>query len=191
MLNIDIPKEKVWDDDMQRFVSHDEMHLSLEHSLISISRWESKWHKPFLDDKKPKTEDELYDYIRCMCVTQNVTLDKIKELPKDVIQQINDYINDEYTGTHFTDYRTAQQKNMNRNNEIMSSERIYYSMIAYNIPFSCEKWHLSRLMTLIRVCQYETERQNPKSKNKMSMKDIYARNRALNEQRRKAWHTKG
>lgn len=189
MLNIDIPKGKEWDDDLQKFVSHDELHLSLEHSLISISRWESKWHKPFLDDKE-KTEEELFDYIRCMCVTQNVTIDKIKELPKEAVAQINQYINDEYTGTHFTDYR-KNQKNRNSRNEIMSSERIYYSMIAYNIPFSCEKWHLSRLMTLIRVCQFEAERQDPKSKNKMSLNDIYARNRALNEQRRKAWHTKG
>lgn len=184
-----MPKTKEWDDDLEKFVEHPEVHLSFEHSLISISKWESRWHKPFLDTNN-KDPEELMDYIACMCITQNVTTEKIKGLPKEVISQINDYINDPHTGTTFQDYRTPEKKNNKYGSNVMTSERIYYSMIAYNIPFTCEKWHLNRLMTLIRICSIEAENQNPKSK-KMSMSEIYARNRKLNEERRRAWNTKG
>lgn len=189
MLTIDVEGGKEWDDDKECFVNKKPIHLTLEHSLISISKWESKWCKPFLSNV-PKTEEESLDYIRCMAITQNVTIDTIKQLPIEKIQEVNSYIENPMSGTTFSDYRPQSRRGTKRP-EVTSSEQIYYWMIAYNIPFECEKWHLNRLMNLVKICGIEAEKQDPNSKKKMSRSEILARNKALNAQRRKAWGTKG
>lgn len=180
MLKITIPAMEVYDEKNNLFINTEEHVLSLEHSLISVSKWESKWCKPFMDGKE-KTLEENKDYVRCMTLTQNVPPEAYDYIPQDVYVQINEYINAPMTATWFNDKGPKHGSS-----ETVTSELIYYWMIELNIPFECQKWHLNRLLTLIKVCSIK----NTPSK-KMSKKDIYASNKALNAARRKAGHTKG
>lgn len=164
-----------WDEKNEMFVDARTVTLQLEHSLVSISKWESKWHKPFLL-KQEKNYDEIIDYIKCMTLTRNVKDDVYDHLSRENIEQINDYINDPQTATTF-----SNNKKNGGSREIITSELIYYWMVALNIPFEeCQKWHLNRLLTLIRVCEVK----NTPAK-KMSKKDIYSRQAAINAARRK------
>lgn len=180
MLQITIPSTELWDEQKEEFVYTKEKTLQLEHSLVSISKWESKWNKSFLSSKE-KTTEEIIDYIRCMTITQNVDPEVYTRLSNRTIQQIYDYINAPMTATVFSD---TGRKGGNR--DVITSELIYYWMIALNIPFECQKWHLNRLLTLIRVC--EIKNAPPK---KMSKRETMSRNAALNAARRKKYNTKG
>lgn len=181
MLQITIPAvDQCWDEQKQEFVSIKEQKLQLEHSLVSLSKWESKWCKAFLA-KQDKTYAETLDYIRCMTITPNVDPQVYNFLTVDNINQINDYIAAPMTATVFS------EDNSGRNNrEVITSELIYYWMIALNIPFECQKWHLNRLLTLIRVCNIKNTPPKKRSKN-----EIMSRNAALNAARRKQLGTKG
>lgn len=174
MLTIRIPAVDFWDESKEEFVSTKEQTLRLEHSLVSISKWESKWHKPFLS-KKEKTIEEILDYIRCMTITQNINPDVYGRLTNDNIARINDYIDDSMTATWFSD-----EKRPKASGKVITSEVIYYWMVTLNIPFECQKWHLNRLLTLIRVCNEEN-----KTPKKLSRSEILRRNAALNAARRK------
>lgn len=181
MLEITIPAEEHWIEDKEEFVvTRKEQTLRLEHSLVSLSKWESKWCKPFLSLKE-KTPEEDLDYIKCMVVTPNVDPKIYDCLTRDHVEQINNYINAPMTATTFSDSKTGKGSK-----EILTAEVIYYYMIALNIPFECQKWHLNRLLTLIKVCSIKN--QPPK---KMSKKEIMSRNAALNAARRKQYNTKG
>ena len=191
MLYIKRDPKELWDDEKNEFVETAGISLVLEHSLISISKWEAKWHKPFLSDKA-KTDEEMLDYIRCMTMTQNVKPEVFKNLPPDVIEEVNQYIGDPMSATTFQDNRPPEQRGgMKKKEEIITSELIYYWMIAYQIPFDCQKWHLTRLMNLIKICGIKAEEQDPKAKNRMSRKEILSRNAQLNAARRKQLHTSG
>ena len=181
MLQITITAvDQCWDEQKQEFVSIKEQKLQLEHSLVSLSKWESKWRKAFLA-KQDKTYSETLDYIRCMTITPNVDPQVYNFLTVDNINQINDYIAAPMTATVFS------EDNSSRNNrEVVTSELIYYWMIALNIPFECQKWHLNRLLTLIRVCNIKNTPPKKRSKN-----EIMSRNAALNAARRKQLGTKG
>lgn len=180
MLQITIPSTEFWDESKQVFVSVKEQTLQLEHSLLSLSKWEAKWNKPFLTNN-PKTDEEVLDYIKCMTITQNVRPETYLCLTKGNINEINNYIGASMTATTFSDDKTQKP-----NREIVTSELIYYWMIAMNIPPEYQKWHLNRLMTLIRVCSIKN--QPPK---KRSAKETASRNAALNAARRKQLGTKG
>jgi len=180
MLRITIPAVEQWDEIKQEFVFTKEQTLSLEHSLVSLSKWESKWCKPFLT-KQEKTFEETLDYIKCMTLTQNVDPEVYNYLTNGNIKEINEYIGAPMTATYFSDEKTSKTSR-----EQVTSELIYYWMIALNIPFECQKWHLNRLLTLIKVCNIKN--QPPK---KRSKKDIMSRNAALNAARRKQLNTKG
>ena len=180
MLRITIPAAELWDEVNQEFVTTKEQTLQLEHSLVSLSKWESKWNKAFLG-KQEKTVEETLDYVRCMTITQNVKPDVYNRLTPENIKQINDYIDAPMTATHFSNERQS-----GGNYEIATSELIYYWMIALNIPFECQKWHLNRLLTLIKVCNIKNT--PPK---KMSRRDLMSRNAALNAARRKQFNTRG
>jgi hypothetical protein len=179
MLKVVIPCIELFDDIKQEFISTKETTLQLEHSLVSLSKWESKWHKPFLS-KGEKTVEETIDYIRCMTITQNVDNYIYNYIPADVINQVGNYIEEEMTATIFSN----EKKTINR--EIITAEIIYYWMIALNIPFECQKWHLNRLLTLINVCNIKN--MPPK---KMNKQELLARNRALNASRRNSLNSKG
>lgn len=180
MLQITIPAVELWDEINEEFISAKEQTLTLEHSLVSLSKWESKWCKPFLS-KEEKTLEESIDYIRCMTLTQNVDSSVYNRLTNENLSLIHSYMNASMTATKINDSSSKKS-----GYEIMTNEIIYSLMIAYNIPFECQKWHLNRLLTLIKVCEIK----NCKPK-KMSKAEIMRRNAALNAKRRKKYNTKG
>lgn len=180
MLKIVVPAVEFFDEKTQEFLYRKEQVLHLEHSLVSISKWEAKWHKAFLS-KREKTIEETLDYVRCMTLTQNVEPDVYRYLSNSNIEQINAYIEAPMTATCL-----YEDKNVRGGGDVVTSELIYYWMIAYNIPFECQKWHLNRLLTLIRVCNVKN-----KPPRRMSRKEIARRNSAINAARRKRLNTKG
>jgi len=183
MLTITVPEMEFFDERTGSFISVKSQTLQLEHSLISLSRWESKWKKPFLNLTNP-TMEELQDYVRCMSLNQNVDPMVYRALGAKELQEIQAYISDPHTATTITDRRTTGRGRFR--NEIITSELIYYWMIDYEIPFSCEKWHLQRLLMLIRICGIKNTPEKRMSKN-----SIFAQNKALNARRRAMLHSKG
>lgn len=181
MLEIRVGGRELYDEENERFIETPSYVLKLEHSLVSISKWEAKWQKPYLDRNKQKTYEETIDYVRCMTVNKNVDPRAYMQLNRIDLSKIESYINNKMTATWF-----AKQKQGSPSREIITSEKIYYWMISNNIPFECEKWHLNRLLTLIRVCEVE---QAPKKK--MSQRELAARNHALNKSRRAKHHSRG
>lgn len=180
MLQIVIPALECWDEKKETFVSEKEQVLQLEHSLISLSKWESKWCKSFLSTKE-LTREEIMDYVQCMTITKNVSQETYKRLTNRHIEQINEYIQAPMTATTISDKRQG-----GHSKRIITAELIYYWMIAYNIPVEFQKWHLNRLLTLIRVCEVENS-----PKKKRSASDILRENAALNAARKAKWNTKG
>lgn len=178
MFEIIVPASELFDNKTSRYIYTKETKIQLEHSLISVSRWESKWKKPYLSEGN-KTFLESIDYIRCMSLSKGVDQNVYLALTKKQIDQINDYINDSMTATTINKIKSGKK-------EILTSERIYYWMLTFQIPFECEKWHLNRLLTLIEVCSIEN---GPKEK--MPLNEIYSRNKALNEARKAKHHTRG
>lgn len=181
MLKVVIPPIKeLWDSQKEQFVSFDGATLELEHSLVSVSKWESKWNKSFFL-RQEKTYEETIDYIRCMTLTENVEMTVYSYLTRENYEQINKYIEAPMTATTFPNERkTAGGR------ELITSELIYYWMISLNVPFECQYWHLNRLLTLIKVCNVKNT--PPK---KMSRREIMSRNTALNEARKAQFHSKG
>lgn len=179
MIEIVIPDMELYDETKNEFITTKGQSLILEHSLVSVSKWESKWHKPFLTNN-PKTIDESIDYIKCMTITQNVKPKIYSMINEGNILEIKKYIDDDMTATTFN------VSSKTKNNEIITSELIYYWMVSFNIPFECQKWHLNRLLTLLNVCKLKNE--PPK---KMSRSEIISRNSAINEARKKALNSKG
>lgn len=179
MLKITIPGREMFNEKTQEFFNTKEYTLQLEHSLVSVSKWESKWNKPFLD-KKPKSIEETIDYIRCMTITQNISPDVYNNLTQENIDAVNKYIDAPMTATTFSNNKGKI------NNEVITSELIYYWMTALNVPMEAQKWHLNRLLTLIRVCNVKSQ-----PGKKMSKRDIMQRNASLNAARRAKLNSKG
>jgi len=179
VLTIVVPGDEWFDPEKDEFITVDDVTLELEHSLVSLSKWESKYQKPFLD-KKPKTNEETLWYIRAMTLTPNVSPKVYGRIKSDLIEVIDGYINNKMTAT------TINDKNAKVSNEVVTAEIIYHWMISYNIPFECQNWHLNRLITLIRICNIKNA--SPK---KMSRQQAAARQRELNAQRRAQYGTRG
>lgn len=179
MLTIHIPSKEMWNESKQEFEYTKARTLVLEHSLVSMSKWESKWCKPFLSSER-KTIEETIDYIKCMTITQNVDDYVYSALTTSNIDEINAYIQHPMTATVVVDNDKSSSK------EVLTSELIYYWMISFNIPFECQKWHLNRLITLIRLCN---KRNKPPKK--LSQQELIKRNSELNAIRRKRLQTKG
>lgn len=183
MLHLRIPEQELWNPISEKFIRVKAVDLDLEHSLASVSKWESKWHVPFHDDRKEKTFEQSIDYVRCMTLTSDVDSDVYKYLTQQNVKDIMDYIGDSSTATWFND---ANRKSGKR--EIITAEIIYYWMTVYNIPESYQTWHLNKLMTLLRVC---AEKNNPEKNKKMANANLASQRRALNAARKKKFHTKG
>jgi len=183
MLTLILPEITGWDEEKEEFfLIRKAKVLNLEHSLVSISKWESKWHKPFLT-KNPKTIEETIDYIRCMTLTQNVSEEDYLRITNEHVDKVNSYIEDPMTAAWFSD--DGNRKGVG-NRETITNELIYYWMISLNIPDKCEKWHLNRLLTLIRVCNEKNKPPKKRSRSEM----INSR-RALNNERKRKLKTKG
>ena len=181
MLEIDVPAGEIYLENESRFVEYPAVTLRLEHSLLSISKWEAKWRKPFLDVKAKKSLEESVDYVRCMTLNQNVNPLCYKGITGEMLERVNAYVNADLTATTFS--RPPAQP---PNRQVVTSELIYYWMAGYGISIECQKWHLSRLMTLIRIFDIKSG-----SQKKMSQSEIIAQNKALNEARRRASRSRG
>lgn len=186
MLSIDIPEIEIYDREKQEFQIIKPQHLILEHSLISISKWEAKWKKSFLSSTD-KTVEMMYDYIRCMTVNKNVDDRIYSYLSQDTTQKISEYIENSMTATTFSSDRKLPMHIpvKYQKNKIITSEEIYYQMFSLQIPIECEKWHLNRLLTLLRIFNVKN---NPK---KMSKAEIMRQNTAINNARRAKYHSRG
>jgi hypothetical protein len=181
VFTLTIPDTERYNEEDSTFVTVKGCVIQLEHSLISVSKWESKWRVPFLM-KEDKTLAQSIDYVRCMTITQGVPLSVYSQIDADTLSKINEYIQAPMTATWFTDRPGGGR----RGREAVTSELIYYWMIASDIPFECQKWHLNRLLTLIRIC--EIKNSPPK---KRSKQDILNQQDAINKQRRQALNTSG
>jgi hypothetical protein len=180
MLTITVGATDVYDESADKFSTEGGVELQLEHSLISLSKWESEFEKPFLG-KEDKTSEEVLAYIRCMIVTPNPPEDILQRLSKENLEAVNAYIDRKMTATWF-----SEQPGAPKTREVITSELVYYWMTVFQIPFECESWHLNRLFTLIRICNIKQAK--PK---KMSRAEIAARNRELNAQRKAQLGTRG
>jgi hypothetical protein len=181
MLLITIPlQSEQWDEEKEEFVSSPGVTLQLEHSLVSLAKWESKWCKAFLG-KGVKTSEETLDYIKCMTLTPNVDPEIYDHLTRENIEAVNTYIGAPMSATYISDEKQAKGSK-----ETVTAELIYYWMIALQIPFECQHWHLNRLLTLVKVCNVKNS--PPK---KMSKRDLASRNARLNAARRQQLNTRG
>ena len=175
MLKITIPEMELWDEKNEEFFQTKVQTIQLEHSLLSISKWESKWHKPFLKQEE-KSIDEIIDYVRCMTVTSNVDPSVYLFLTTENMSEIEQYIKDPMTATWF------KESKRKRGGRTVTSELVYYWMISLGIPMECQKWHFNRLMTLIQVCNEE---------NAPRQKLTAAQRNSLNKSRRSKLNSKG
>lgn len=180
MLTITVGGTESFDEGRQKFVISGGRSLELEHSLVSLSKWESKYEKPFLGKEK-KSPEEVFFYIQCMEMTGEVPEEVFHELSESNFKEVNAYIDAKMTATWFSDQPGAP-----KTREVITAELIYYWMTVFQIPFECETWHLNRLFTLIRICNVKQAK--PK---KMSRSELAARNRELNAQRKAQLGTTG
>lgn len=180
MLRITVPSSEVFDESTNRIFEIPGADLELEHSLSSLSKWESEFKKPFLDDSD-KTPEEILGYAYHMIVTPGISRDIVHNLTRENLQAINDYIADPMTATTFGEMPKRPGRK-----EIITSELIYYWMVAFTIPWEAEHWHLNRLFALIRICNVKNQKPE-----KMSKHEIAQRNRELNAQRKAKYGTKG
>lgn len=177
MLRLTIVVVEGYDEATNQFVESETCVVELEHSLVSLSKWESRWEVPFLGSQDKTTEQTL-DYVRMMFSGDEFPEAVLAKFSAGNFEEINNYVNAKMTATTFRDMRNEP------NREVITAELIYYWMIALGIPFECENWHLNRLLTLIKVCNIKNA---PKEKGKINVAD----RRSLNEQRRKELGTRG
>lgn len=173
MIEITIPSKEYFNEETNRFVTVKGATLKLEHSLLSISKWESIWHVPFLSDK-PKSYDQTIDYIRCMTLNPSADPNVYFAIPNSEVLKINNYIENPMTAS-----TVSEPKGGGSRNQVITSELIYFWMISHQIPFECEKWHLNRLLMLIRICNAKNS--SPKQ---MTKNEIYNQYKSLNAARR-------
>jgi len=179
MLEISVRTQELFDEETETFSTVD-VRLQLEHSLVSVSKWESRFCKPFLGNEA-KTTEEVVAYMQDMIITPDISPEVVNMLNSDNLKAINEYINSKCTATYINDTKPAKYRR-----EIITSELLYYWMIALQIPFECQYWHLNRLLTLIQVCNIKNQ---PPSK--VSRGEQARRFRELNEQRRSHLGTSG
>ena len=183
MLRITIPAIEMWDERTNEFVYSEEQTLDLEHSLVALSAWESKWHKSFFS-RKDKTDEESLDYIRCMTITPNVDPEVYLRLSKDNLDKIHEYMNDPMTAAYFP--KDQGEDGGGGGKDTVMSELIYYWMITLGIPPQYDTWHLNKLLALIRVC--EIKNQPPRTRKSSDVARSYA---AMNAARKQKLGTKG
>lgn len=194
------PSEEI--DDSNNIVKIPGATLQLEHSLISLQKWEAIWQQPWLDNKNQKTREQTISYIKCMTINKNVSDEVYNKIPDYEINRVNTYINNPMTASKIDENlgqsNLKQLQHKNTHDSFISAELIYYWMIAFHIPFECRKWHLNQLLTLIRVCAAKKEEENAELERETKGNKVNTNWRATaqsfkaeNARRRALWHTKG
>lgn len=194
------PSEEI--DDNNNIVKIPGATLQLEHSLISLQKWEAIWQQPWLDNKNQKTREQTISYIKCMTINKNVSDEVYNKIPDYEINRVNAYINNPMTASKIDENlgqsNLKQLQHKNTHDSFISAELIYYWMIAFHIPFECRKWHLNQLLTLIRVCAAKKEEENAELEHETKGNKVNTNWRATaqsfkaeNARRRALWHTKG
>lgn len=184
MLQLQIPPSELFDEESSKFTTVPGINLDLEHSLLSLSKWESKFQKPFLDGKQ-KTPEELMGYVECMVVGGCDSSDWIPQLTQEDFTRIKTYIESPESATTF-----GEMPERRGPKEIVTAELIYYWLVAFNIPWEAEKWHLNRLFALIRVCNIKNQQANGKAP-KMSPAAAREQRARINRERREKHGTTG
>lgn len=179
MLTVTVPSQELFNEATQKFIRTSEATLQLEHSLLSVSKWEQTWHKPFLSGKSLSIEEQL-DYIRCMTINKDVDPNVYLYLPNSVLTQIAEYIDNPMSAITFNTTGNGHHR------ERIYSETIYFWMISFGIPFECQKWHLNRLLSLIKLCN---DKNTPPKQ--MSEREALANMNRINEEQKKKFNTKG
>ena len=179
-ITIKVPAAELWDPVKEQFVSIKEQTLLMEHSLLSVDKWESRWKKSYISSEN-KTPVEVIDYLKCMTITKNVDPYVYYAIPASELKRIDKYISDPMTATTFNDRNEKRGRK-----EVITSEIIYWQMTQLNIPLEWEKRHLNKLLTLIRVAAIKSQ-----APQKMTKADIARQNKALNAARRKRTGSKG
>lgn len=179
MYRLVLPSSEYFDSVNNEFITVPGKTYKLEHSLISVSKWEAKYHRPFLSPTKgPNTRQEVLDYISCMSISEEIDPMILRSMSNAKVQEVMEYINNPMTATTFNEKNSNRRKAAS--NTFMTSEVIYWQMASFGIPYECEKWHLNRLLTLIRVCD---EKGQPAKK--MSQNDILRQYAGVNAKRRR------
>lgn len=186
-----IPELDGWDEQKEEFVSFPKTTFVIEHSLISIAKWEEKWNIAFLKKTPQKTAEQLLDYIRCMTLTQNVDPMVYTRLTSDIIDDIFSYVNAPHSATFFPDDNLPKAEGATPTKDVVTSELIYYWMFSYRIPLGCQKWHLNRLLNLIKIFNKKGEEAQPNKRPRMSTRQLMSRNQALNAARRTRMNSRG
>lgn len=180
MLELNVPDIELYDEKLEAFTCIEGITVVMEHSLVSLSKWEASWRKAFLMPKQKLTPQEIVGYLRSMTITQNVPSAIYRYIYSYRLSEVYDYIEAPMTATTFSKITSK------KNREVVTSELLYYWMIVFNIPFTCERWHLNRLLTLIALCNLK---QQPDRK--MSKAELAQRNSDLNSQRLRELNTRG
>ena len=182
---IHIPARDIWNEDKEEFITFPETDIEIEHSLVSISIWEAKYHKPFLSSNK--TPEETLDYIKMMIIGElpNDSEEFFTTLQPEVVEEIKNYIDDPMTATTFSD--EEEQKASKGKSDIITAEIVYYWMTTQNIPFDCEMWHINRLIALIKVCAIKNQPEDKKKK-KLTSSDLMLRRARMEAARAKYKH---
>lgn len=190
MLTINIEGQEFFDEEKQEFIQTPGYTLHMEHSLVSISKWESEYEKPFLSDREQRTPEEMLFYIKCMTFEQNIPDWVFSKLSVDNQKKIDAYVEKKMTATWFADEPKGPKKPIKRlNGQVITTELIYYWMVELGIPVEFQKWHINRLLTLIKVCNEKHKEQS--GDNKMTKQQVMARNKMLNAQRKAKYKTRG
>jgi len=180
MLKFTVPLEEGYDENTREFTVVRGFELELEHSLVSLSKWESEWEKPFLS-KDAKTPEETLSYVKHMILTPNIPDEVWQKFPDRLFLMINSYMNSKQTATWFND-----SPNIKASREVVTAELIYYWMVALGIPFECQYWHINKLLTLVKVCNVKNAPEK-----KMSKREQAEMQRTLNAQRKAQFNTRG
>lgn len=183
-LTITIPGGELFDNDTLKFTDLPDTTLVLEHSLISISKWEAIWLKPWFDEKSDKTNDQLYSYIQCMTIKGNASDEIIERITAQEYRRVMQYIDNPMTAS-----TVKRKKKNNSSNQFLTSELIYAWMVEYRIPWESQKWHINRLLMLINILDELNASQDPK--NKRSEAELIQDYAKINERNKKLFNTKG
>lgn len=185
MLRIELLGEELYDDENEIFLYPDRIVVEMEHSLVSLSKWESKFEKPFLTQDE-KTDDEIMAYIKCMIISPINAEEALSRFTNDHILMIKDYIDAKQTATWFN------EKPGKKSTQTITNELVYYWMNAAGVPMECQHWHLNRLFTLLRVhSANNNQAQQTNGKKKGLTSDERASRAAENKRRQEMYKSKG